>query len=90
MAGLFSVLLFWEHRGPGNVKHRTESVLPTGKPHSTNGLIDTATLELLASWRLEDSSATSAQIRTAEEELREFKRAMNENRTTAGEPILYP
>jgi hypothetical protein len=51
--------------------------------------MDTATLDLLASWRLEDSNPTSDQIREAEEQLREFKRAMNENRTSAGESNLY-
>jgi hypothetical protein len=80
-------------REGGNVKNQTTSgttpVLPTAQP-SSNGAIDTATLELLASWRLEDSKATPDQIRKAEEELREFKQAMNENRTTAGEVILYP
>jgi hypothetical protein len=52
--------------------------------------MDTATLELLARWRLEDSKPTPDQIRVAQEELREFKRAMNENRSLAGKPSLYP
>jgi hypothetical protein len=51
--------------------------------------MDTATLDLLASWRLEDSNPTSDQIRDAEEQLREFKQAMNENRKSAGEAKLY-
>jgi hypothetical protein len=29
-------------------------------------------------------------IRESDEEVAEFKRAMNENRTAAGEPILFP
>ena len=73
--------------------HQTRSeanpVLPPVQP-PTNGCIDTATLELLASWRLEDSKATPDQIRAAEEDLREFKRAMNDNRTAEGESLLYP
>ena len=55
-----------------------------------NGSIDSATLELLASWRLEDATQNPEDVRAAEQELAEFKRAMNENRTRAGEPLLYP
>ena len=54
-----------------------------------NGSVDSATLELLASWRLEDATQNPEDIRAAEQELAEFKRAMNENRTRAGEPPLY-
>ena len=75
------------------MKHQTTSearpALPPSQP-STKGSADSATLALLASWRLEDSKPTPDQIRAAQEELREFKRAMNENRSSAGEPILYP
>jgi hypothetical protein len=52
--------------------------------------IDTATLELLASWRQEDANASPEQIAAAAADLREFKRKMNENRTSAGEPVLFP
>jgi len=75
------------------MKQRTTSEttpIPTPAPPSTNGSMDVATLDLLASWRLEDSSPTPDQVRAAEEELREFKRTMNENRASTGEPILYP
>jgi hypothetical protein len=51
--------------------------------------MDTATLDLLASWRLEDSNPTPDQVQDAEEQLLEFKRAMNENRKAAGEGYLY-
>jgi hypothetical protein len=74
------------------VKHQSTSEarpVPPVAQAPTNGSRDTATLELLASWRLEDSKPTPEQIRAAEEELREFKRAMNENRASAGEPDLY-
>ena len=57
---------------------------------SDNGSLDTATLELLASWRLQDATEDPEEIRAAEQELAEFKRAMNENRASAGEPLLYP
>jgi uncharacterized protein YheU (UPF0270 family) len=56
---------------------------------SANGDIDTATLELLQSWRLQDGTDDPEAIRTAEQELTEFKRAMTESRTLAGEPLLY-
>lgn len=52
--------------------------------------IDTATLELLARWRREDSTDNPTELRAADEELAEFKKAMNENRTVSGEPVLYP
>ena len=72
------------------MKHQTTETPVLPGPSSTNGSIDTATLDLLASWRQEDANATPEQIRAAEEELREFKRAMNENRSSVGAPLLYP
>ena len=41
-------------------------------------------------WRPEDATGDPAMIRESDEEVAEFKRAMNENRTAAGEPILFP
>ena len=55
-----------------------------------NGAIDTATLELLASWQRQDATDNPDEVRAAEQELAEFKKAMNENRTLSGEPVLYP
>ena len=52
--------------------------------------IDTATLELLAKWKQEDATQNLDDVRAAERELAEFKKAMNENRTEAGEPVLFP
>jgi hypothetical protein len=75
------------------VKHQTTSEatpVPPSAQAPTSDSRDTATLELLARWRREDSNPTLDQIRVAEEELREFKRMMNENRSSAGEPTLYP
>jgi hypothetical protein len=57
---------------------------------SGNGAIDTATLELLARWRVQDATTDPEQIRAAEQELAEFKKALNESRTVAGEPVLFP
>jgi hypothetical protein len=51
-------------------------------------LIDNATLQLLASWRVEDATKNPEHVQAAEDELGEFKRAMNENRTASGEPVL--
>jgi len=59
------------------------------EPSSAKSAIDTATLELLRAWRLEDATDNPEEIGTEEQELIEFKRAMNENRTLAGEPLLY-
>jgi hypothetical protein len=53
-------------------------------------MIDRATLELLATWRREDATENPAEVRAAEQDLAEFKKAMNENRAGSGEPLLYP
>jgi hypothetical protein len=45
---------------------------------------------LLASWRQQDATTDPEQIRAAEKEVAEFKKAMNETRTATGEPALYP
>jgi hypothetical protein len=55
-----------------------------------SGSIDTATLDLLAAWREQDATTDPEQIRAAEEELAEFKKAMNESRKLAGESLLFP
>jgi hypothetical protein len=55
-----------------------------------NDSIDTATLELLASWRRQDATEDPEEIRAAEQELTEFKKAMNESRALSGESLLYP
>lgn len=72
----------------------TPTTLQPGMPPlpqmSGNGAIDTATLELLAGWRVQDATADPEQIRAAEQEVADFKKAMNENRTVAGEPVLFP
>ena len=63
---------------------------PSGAHLLANGSVDTATLELLEAWRLQDATDDLEQLRAAEHELTEFKKAMNESRTLAGEPLLYP
>jgi hypothetical protein len=59
-------------------------------PPPSNGWIDTATLDLLAAWREQDATTDPEKIREAEEELADFKKAMNESRKTVGEPLLFP
>jgi hypothetical protein len=68
----------------------SRATIPPLPQVSGNGAIDTATLELLASWRVQDATADPEQIRAAEQELAEFKKAMNESRTVAGELALFP
>ena len=75
------------------MKHLTTSETtsrPPGAHPSANGSIDTATLDLLETWRLQDATDDPEQLRAAQQELTEFKKAMNENRTLLGEPLLYP
>jgi hypothetical protein len=64
--------------------------LPHVPRSASNGPIDAATFELLAAWRLADATDDPEEIRAAEQELDEFKRTMNKNRTRAGEPLVYP
>ena len=68
----------------------TQPTIPPLPQPGANAAIDTATLELLAKWRSEDATSDAEQLRTAERELAEFKKAMNENRAATGERILYP
>jgi hypothetical protein len=42
--------------------------------------IDTATLDLLATWRLQDATADPQEILSAEEEVNEVKRVLHANR----------
>ena len=52
--------------------------------------IDTATLELLAAWKAEDTTSDPERLREADEEIAEFKKAMNENRAAVGARLLFP
>ena len=66
------------------------STKPPLPPAQGRGAVDTATLDLLAAWRLEDATDNLDEIRAAERELSEFKKAMNETRTLAGALPIYP
>ena len=52
--------------------------------------IDRATIALLARWRREDATTDPEALRAADQELADFKRALNESRAEAGEPLVYP
>jgi hypothetical protein len=54
------------------------------------GSVDTATLELLASWKAQDATTDPEKIRAADKEVAEFKKAMNENRAATGARLLFP
>ena len=59
-------------------------------PPPPTGVIDTATLELLASWKAEDATTDPEKLREADEEIARFKKAMNENRAATGARLLFP
>jgi len=63
---------------------------PPSPSRPTPEAINYATIQLLRSWRAQDATDDPEAIRAAEQELVEFKKAMNENRALAGEPPLYP
>jgi hypothetical protein len=68
----------------------TDPAFPLVAQSSDNGSVDTATLELLRNWRLQDATDDPEEIRAAEDEIAAFKKAMNENRIAAGESLLHP
>ena len=59
-------------------------------PPPPMGSVDTATLELLATWKAEDATTDPEKIREADEEIAEFKKAMNANRAATGARLLFP
>jgi hypothetical protein len=75
-----------------DMKHQTPdaTITPPVAQPSNNGSVDTVTLELLRTWRLQDATDNPEEVRAAEEEISAFMKAMNENRIVAGEPPLYP
>jgi hypothetical protein len=59
-------------------------------PAVPGGLIDTATLELLAAWKAEDATTDVDELGEADRDIAEFKKAMNETRAAAGARLLFP
>jgi hypothetical protein len=66
------------------------TIQPASAPRPPRGVIDTATLELLASWKAEDATTDPEKLREADEEIAQFKKAMNENRAATGARLLFP
>jgi hypothetical protein len=73
------------------VKHQATSETASIAHQPANSRpIDYATIALLEKWREEDATEDPELLRVAEQELAEFKKQMNENRVSAGEPLLFP
>lgn len=66
------------------------TIQPESAPLAPMGSVDTATLELLAAWKAEDATTDREKLLRADEEVAEFKRAMNENRAASGARLLFP
>lgn len=66
------------------------TIQPANAPPPPMGSIDTATLELLAAWKAEDATSDPEKLREADEEIAEFKKAMNESRAAVGARPLFP
>ena len=71
------------------MNHQTEDTAPSSPVSQPPSPIDTATIELLELWRVQDATDDPEELLAAEQELIEFKKAMNENRVLAGELPLY-
>jgi hypothetical protein len=73
------------------MKHSSSPELSVPQPPQAPARsIDTATLELLAAWKAQDTTTDPDLIRAAEEEVAEFRKAMNENRAAVGARLLFP
>jgi hypothetical protein len=66
------------------------TIQPASAPPPPMGSVDTATLELLAAWKAEDATTDPEKLRKADEEVAEFKKAMNETRAATGARLLFP
>ena len=79
------------------MKQQATTTQPTLAPQvgaplhpGATGEVDTETLALLEAWAREDATDDPEKLRAAQNELDEFKKAMNGNRAATGERILYP
>jgi len=54
------------------------------------GSVDSSTLELFAAWKAEDATSDPEKVLAADREVDEFIKALNENRSVAGERPLFP
>jgi hypothetical protein len=72
------------------MKNTPETPIPPSPEPSTTDCIDMATIELLARWRAEDATDDPEELRLAEQELAEYKQAMNDNRVESGGSLVFP
>lgn len=72
------------------MKQRSTIQPASASPPPPMSSVDSATLELLAAWKSEDATTDWEKLCQADEEVAEFKRAMNENRAAAGARLLFP
>ncbi len=65
------------------------SMSTPGEPHEPEAKSTDLALALIEEW-LSQAPTEAGEIRAAEEDLREFQKALNETRKEAGARILYP
>ena len=51
---------------------------------------DDISLELLPAWNADDATTDPERFREADQEIAEFKKARNENRSATGARLLFP
>jgi hypothetical protein len=73
-----------------NTVKQSSTIQPQSAQPPPIGAVDIATLELLAVWKNEDATMDPEKIREADEEIAEFKKAMNETRAAVGARLLFP
>ena len=72
------------------MKQTTTQPVSQPPPPVPGALVDTATLELLASWKAQDATTDPEKLRAADEEVAEFKKQMNANRSATGARLIFP
>jgi hypothetical protein len=73
-----------------NAMKQPSTIQPATGPLPPAAAIDTATLELLASWKAVDATTDPEKLLEADEEIAQFKKAMNANRAATGARLLFP
>ena len=77
-------------QSPAAMKQPSTIESASAPPPPPMGSVDNATLELLAAWKAEDATTDREKLRQADEEVAQFKKAMNENRAATGARLLFP
>jgi hypothetical protein len=70
--------------------HTAPAPLPGNSTRPAARSIDAATLELLATWQQQDATTDPTQIRAADQEIADFRKAMNDARIASGDALLFP